>query len=118
MADDVTAQLDGLVQLVRDAGVKCDMDASKLNLPGAWLALDTVRTANVKGDLQLGCLLFLVSHDTDQRRAIGVLGDLFRKVSTVLTPDGPVQTQGVVMPDNPTPMPGLRVPVNLYTGSE
>jgi hypothetical protein len=36
-------------------------------------------------------------------------------VATVLTPDGPVVSQGVVMPGDPTPLPALSVPVFLYT---
>lgn len=119
MADDLMVpELDELLQLLRDAGLKASMDPSELNLPGAWLAVDQVAVANVRGDLRLSCLVFLVAADQDPRRAMGVLSGMYKKLATVLSPDGPVQTQGVVMPDNPTPMPALRVPVNLYTGSE
>lgn len=119
MADDLMLpELDELVQLLRSAGLKADMDPDRLNLPGAWVAVDTVDLANVKGDLRLGCLVYLVSHDTDQRRAMGVLSGMYRKVLTVLSPDGQVRTQGVVMPGDPTPLPALRVPVNVYTESE
>lgn len=111
-------ELDQLLELLRAAGLKASMDPADLNLPGVWLAVDTVDVANLKGDLRLGCLLFLIAGDQDPRRAIGVCSAMFQKVLTVLSPDGAVQTQGVVMPADPTPLPALRVPVNLYTGSE
>lgn len=104
-----------LLELLEAADVQADMDPAKLNLPGAWLALDEVRTANLAGKLQLRCRLFLISPDTDPRRAVGHLGELLTKVTTVLKPDGPVVTQGVVMPGDPTPLPALSVPVYLYT---
>lgn len=119
MADDLMLpELDDLLELIRSTGVKASMNAEDLNLPGVWLAVDTVRTINLAGDLELGCLLFIISPDQDSRRSIGTLSGIYRQLATVLTPDGQVLTQGVVMPGDPTPLPALRVPVNLYTGSE
>lgn len=104
-----------LLDLLAAADVAASMDPATLNLPGAWLALDTVAAATMAGQLRLECRLFLVSPDTDPRRAIGHLGTLHAKVLQVLTPDGPVVTQGVVMPGDPTPLPALSVPVHLFT---
>jgi hypothetical protein len=97
------------------ADVESSMDPAALNLPGAWLALDQFRGVNAAGNLRLECRLFLISPDTDPLRAIGHLGALHAKVLQVLTPDGPVVSQGVVMPGDPTPLPALSVPVHLYT---
>lgn len=107
-----------LVAALAAADVSASMDPATLNLPGAWLALDTVAVANLAGRLRLECRLFLISPDTDPQRAIGHLGELHAKVLTVLAPDGPVVTQGVVMPGDPTPLPALSVPVHLFTNGE
>lgn len=112
---DMTAPLTELLELLGTADVEASMDPAELNLPGAWLAVDELRTANLRGQLQLRCRLFLISPDTDPLRAMEHLEALHTKVTTVLSPDGPVVTQGVVMPDNPTPLPALSVPVYLYT---
>ena len=111
----MTAPLTELLELLGSVDVQASMDPAELNLPAAWLALDEVRTANVRGSLELRCRLFLISPDTDPLRAVGLLGDLRDKVTTVLSPDGPVVAQGVVMPGDPTPLPALSVPVYLYT---
>lgn len=118
MSDLTTAPLTGLLELLKGAEVFSSMDPAKVNLPGGWLALDEVRVHNLRGQLQLRCSLFLISGDKDALRAIGVLTDLYNKARTVLTPDGPVVTQGVVMPESPTPLPALRVPINLITETE
>lgn len=111
-------ELDELEQLLQAAGVFGSMDPAEVNLPGYWLAVDEMRPRTLRGELQLRCSVFLISGDRDARRAVGTLADLFTTVRTVLTPDGPVVTQGVVLPDSPTPLPALRVPVYINTGSE
>ena len=104
-----------LLEALAAADVQASMDPADLNLPGAWLALDQFRGVNVAGQLRMECRLFLISPEIDPLRAIGHLGELHAKVLTVLTPDGPVVSQGVVMPGAPTPLPALSVPVYLYT---
>jgi len=118
MADLTTAPIEQLLDALKAAGVFASMDPAKVNLPGGWLALDEVRPHSLAGRLQLRCALYLIAPDKDALRAVGVLTGLYNKARTVLTPDGPVVTQGVVMPDSPTPLPALRVPVHLYTESE
>jgi hypothetical protein len=112
------AELAELEQLLQGAGVFGSMDPAEVNTPGYWLALDEVRPRALSGQLQLRCSVFLIAGDRDARRAVAVLAGLFNKVRTVLTPDGPVTTQGVVLPDSSTPLPALRVPVHINTGSE
>lgn len=115
MPELTTAPFVELLDLLATADVQASMDPAALNLPAAWLAFDGVAPANVAGRLELRCRLFLISPDTDPLRATEQLGALWDKVATVLSPDGPVVTQGVVMPGDPTPLPALSVPVNLYT---
>lgn len=115
MPELTTAAFTELLDALNAAGVQASMDPAELNLPGAWLALDTVGIANVQHKLRLECRLFLISNDTDPLRAVEALGKLYDQATSVLTPDGPVVTQGVVMPGDPTPLPALAVPVYLYT---
>src|SRR5688500_4353577 len=102
------APITELLQLLKDADVQASMDPAELNLPAAWLALDSIRPVNVAMSWRLECRLFLISPDTDPLRALGHLADLYNKVVPgVLSPDGPVVSQGVVMPGDPTPLPAL-----------
>lgn len=116
--DLTTAPITQLIEQLEAVELFAAMDASKVNLPGGWLALDEVQVANLKGELRLVCSLYLISGDRDTLRAVAILTELFNKARTVLTPDGPVVTQGVVLPESPTPLPALRVPIHLYTESE
>lgn len=118
MAAFTTAPFDELIAALGSVDVQASMDPADLNLPAAWLALDTVQSANVRGQLELRCRLFLIAPDTDPARAVTLLGDLYDKTTQVLSPDGQVVAQGVVMPGDPTPLPALAVPVYLYTTGE
>ena len=119
MADQLdSAPMQALVDLLRAADLSADLDPADVNLPGCWLALDRVGHANMAGTLRLECQLYLIAPDADPRRALDALGQLHHTVLSVLDPDGPVTTQGVVMPGDPTPLPALVVPVYLYTTGE
>lgn len=115
---DLTAPLTELLDLLAAADVRATMNPGEVETPGAWLSLEEVTTANVAGQDRLACALYLITGDTDALRALGQLSPELAKVRTVLTPDGPVTTTAVVLPSGPTPLPALRVPVHLYTGSE
>jgi hypothetical protein len=112
------APVDQLVELCAalDPPVGVSMDPSEVNPGrGGWLAVDEVRFTNLAGQLELRCSLYLIAPDIDPQRALSLLAPMLNRVRTVLTPDGPVVPQGVVMPGDPTPLPALRVPVYLYT---
>lgn len=113
--DRLSAPVAELVAALTAAGVQASTDPAELSLPAAWVAFDSVSPVTVVGQLRLSCRVFLIVPDTDPTRALELLGGLYDEVLTVLTPDGPVTTQGVVMPGDPTPLPALVVPVNLYT---
>lgn len=115
---DLSTPLTELLAALESADVFASMDPAAVNTPGGWLAVDELRPATVAGGLQLRCSLYLIANDADPLRAVTKLAELHTKTLTVLTPDGPVLTQGVVLPDTPTPLPALRVPVYLYTESE
>jgi hypothetical protein len=113
-----TTAITELLTALEGAGVFATMDPARVNLPGGWLAVDEVAAVNLKGALELRCSLFLIVKDRDTLRATEALAELYATTCTVLRPDGPVVTQGVVLPDSPTPMPALRVPIHLHTESE
>lgn len=102
-----------LVASLNAAGVRANLDPANLNLPGAWVTVEQIAPLTLAGNLELAAVVYLINPDTDYARAYPALASLYNLVATVLTPDGPVVPQGVVMPGDPTPLPALRVPVNL-----
>lgn len=106
--------LQQLAQLLEDTGMSASTNPEDVNLPGAWVTVQSVRTLTVDHQLQLECVVYLIAADTDYARAYTQLADLYNKVvPAVLVPDDAVTPQGVVMPGTPVPLPALRVPVNL-----
>jgi len=107
--------LAGLVDLLEAAEVRAAQDPAEVNTPGAWVTLESVVPATLRGDYRLEAVVYLIVPDQDHRRALAALADLYNQVvPAVLTPDGPVVAQAVVLPDTSTPLPALRVPVHLH----
>lgn len=108
------ANLDQLVAVLRGAGMSASVNPEDVNLPGAWVTVEGIRTLTVDHQLQLACVVYLVAADADYARAYAQLAELYNQaIPAALTPDDVVVPQGVVLPGNSTPMPALRVPVNL-----
>lgn len=107
------APVTSLVAALRGAGVRADTNPEDVNLPGAWVTVDSIIELALDGHLQLECSVYLITADGDYARAYGQLAELYNLMLQTVRPDGPVTPQGVVMPGNSTPMPALRVPVNL-----
>lgn len=105
----VTALVDALVA----AGVRATLNPADLNLPAAWVNVETIRALTVDGSLQLEVAVYLIAPDGDYTVAYDTLAELYNATATVLSPDGPVTPQGVVLPGTSTALPALRVPVNL-----
>lgn len=106
------AEVDVVVDELRAADISASIDPAEINPPGVW-----VRTAGLSLDLLGGFTiktqLHLVVADNGHHEARAALVDLFNQVLTVATPDEDPYFQGLVLPDNPKPLPGLVVPVNL-----
>ncbi len=110
------APLQNLVELLQAGGLRATLDPASVNLPGAWVTLEGFQAANLARDHRLLAVVWLLVPDTDARRALEALADLFNQVvPSILVPDGQVNVQGVQLPDTTTVVPGLRVPVHLFT---
>lgn len=108
------APVNGLVAALNTAEVRATVDPSDLNVPGAWVTVEGIQAANLAGSVTLLCAIYLVAPDQDYQRAMDALAEMYNKtVPGVLTPDGPVVPQGIILPDTTTALPALRVPVNL-----
>lgn len=103
-----------LAELLVAAGMSASVNPEDVNVPGAWVTCENFRHLTVAGDIQLGCVVYLVAAQGDYITALDQLAGLYNQaVPALLVPDGPVTTQALVLPDTPTPYPALRVPVNL-----
>lgn len=103
-----------LVESLNAAGVRAALDPSDVNVPGAWVTVEGIQAETLDGSLRVEAVVYLIVGDQDYLRALEDLADLHNATLTVLSPDGKVVPQGVILPSTPTPLPALRVPVYLY----
>lgn len=108
---DFTA-VDDLVEALRAAGLRADVDPAQLNPPCVWVNVTGLGDHTLDG-IQIRTRLVCIAPDQTHRRAMGVLAGLYNKVVSVVDPAGETTTQGTVLPDAPTPLPSLSVPFDL-----
>lgn len=112
------AVLDDLAQLLKDAGVRsASTDPAEVNTPGVFIACGPITLDKLDDGVTIQADLRLVVADNGLKRSRDALMTLLGKVLTVVTPDGPMTPQAVVLPKNPKPLPGLTVPVLIETGA-
>lgn len=110
VASDLVAQL---VTALPDE-LRATTVPGEVSTPGAWVTLDTLRRVSVAGGWRVRCSVYLVTADADELRAIEQLATMLDTCYAAgVVADGDVEAVRVVLPSDPTPLPALRLPVNL-----
>lgn len=101
-------KLDGLASLLRAAGLKADTDATKLTLPGVWIAPQLFTpVATLCGDGRWTVAVALIAADRSHEQSRRQLDDLWNAVRVILEPDSPLRVQTVSVTAGGAPMPAL-----------
>lgn len=115
------ADLEQLATLLRAGGIKSvDVDPAKVTTPGVWIAPRTVSLNNLAG-VTIRVDLVAVVASVDAIRDLKALAVLFNKVKAVLDannlggPDEDSTVVSVKLPASKSPLPGLSIPLDLYT---
>ena len=117
MADHSTltlAPLTELVDLLRDQGVRCEVDPTQLVPPGVLVSLSGFAVLTLDGIHAPTALVRAVVPDAPQDKAAAELVELVNQCLEVVEPDGPITALGLVLPNDPAPLPCLSFPVNLH----
>lgn len=113
------SELDGLAAALTAAGVSATYDENEVGVPGAWLHAQPIaydaRTLDggVSSTARVDVYLIVGAGSTGvAQTALAELYDLV--VPHALVPDAPAEWTAVALPSDPsTPLPALRLPVNL-----
>lgn len=114
--------LEILATALEDAGVRSvSIDPGDLNLPGVL-----IQVTGIGQDLLAGCTiktnLLLLVDDVKPKQTAQQLQDLYNLVVPVVRGYGGPTDDSVmgkwVLPGQPTPLPGISVPLDLLTTSE
>ena len=117
MADTSTltvAPLTELVELLRAAGVRCEADPAQLVPPGVLVSLSGFAVLTLDGIHAPTALVRAVVPDSPTDKATAELVELVNQLLEVVEPDGPITALGLVLPNDPAPLPCLSFPVNLH----
>lgn len=108
-----------MAELTTDLAAHADIrsassDPAMVNTPGVLAQVETI-TADRLGGYTLRVRCLLISPDRDPARAMDALSTLLAAVEAVAgRPVGPVAASTVVLPSDPTPLPCLVYPLDLY----
>lgn len=108
------APLTELVDLLRDADLRVEVDPSALVPPGVLVSLSGFAVYTMDGVYAPTVLVRAVVPDSDQDKAATELVELVNRLLEVVEPDGPITAVGLVLPNDPAPLPCLSFPVNLH----
>lgn len=109
------APLTELVELLRDqTDLRVEVDPSKLVPPGVLVSLSGFAVFTLDGIHAPTVLVRAVVPDSPQEKAAAELVGIVNQLLTVLDPDGTVTALGLVLPNDPAPLPCLSFPVNLH----
>lgn len=108
-----TAALGELRQLLEDAGMRAEVDPSALVPPGVLVSLSGYVVTTLDGRYNPTALVRIVVPDSGWERSGDELAELADQVLNLVEPDGPVTAIGLVLPNDPAPLPALSFPLNL-----
>jgi hypothetical protein len=110
-------ELELLVEALRGAGISADLDPQNLTPPAVWVQLESIAHTLLSGGTVLRCRLYLIVGDNPAGTVLDHIDTLLYLVLGVVTPntDTDTTTETVALPDNPTPLPALRLTVDLPT---
>jgi hypothetical protein len=105
-----------MVEVLKAAGVKSvSVDPADVNPPGVLVQVRELTFPDLGDCAEVGLDLVLVVPDRDHRRALSALSALLGVVLEAVDPDGPVLLRTLALPDSPTGLPALVVPVDVPT---
>jgi hypothetical protein len=110
-------ELTALVDALRAGGVPADLDPQNITPPAVWVQLESIAHTLLSGGTVLRCRLYLIVGDAPAATVLDTIDALLGSVLDVVTPntDTDTTTEVVALPDNPTPLPALRLTVDLPT---
>lgn len=108
------AEVRAFLDALRAADIRADLDPAQCAPPAVWLRLlpfehDTLGGVTVRAEATC------IAPDTTDDAALGHLAALHDLVVDLVDADGPCRWQGTILPDNPTPLPSLVIPVLIET---
>lgn len=110
------APLAELVELLETAHptMRVAVDPTELVPPGVLVSLSGFAVYTLDGIYAPTALVRAVVPDSPQAKAADELVELVNKLLDVVEPDGPITAIGLVLPNDPAPLPCLSFPVNLH----
>lgn len=93
--------------------VRVAMDPSELVPPGVLVSLSGFSLFTLEGIYAPTALVRVVVPDAPQDKAAEELVAITNRLLEHLDPDGPITALGLVLPNDPAPLPCLSFPINL-----
>jgi hypothetical protein len=107
------APLAELAELLEAAGLRVTTDPAELVPPGVLIGLSGFTVLTLDGIYAPTALVRVVVPDSPQDKAAAELVELTNRLLELLEPDGPITALGLILPNDPAPLPCLSFPVNL-----
>lgn len=108
LATDLTAALDALADRLTAAGVNASTDPTQIDVPGAWVTVETLNPERLGGDFTVTAAIYLIARDTGHTPALADLSTMLARTAEIVTAIGETRPDTVALPGFAGPLPALR----------
>lgn len=115
------ADLAEIVDTIRLAGVRCDLDPAKVNPPGVWVRALSLGTEHLAA-LTIRLEIVVVVPNTDYTRAMAEISGMWNTIHPLVNalggPTADPYFAQLILPASPAALPALFIPLDLLTTQE
>ncbi|KAA0925958.1 hypothetical protein [Rhodococcus sp. ANT_H53B] len=111
---DILAALQGVAQVLKDAGVRASEDPQNLNPPCAWVSTSKYEVEYLCGEGTLTVDIFLIAINNGVPQAIKSLQSMLTKTLTVIQPEGVVSlAESVSLASGGDALPAYKITITV-----
>jgi hypothetical protein len=111
---DILGALEGVAQVLRDAGVRASVDPQNLNPPCAWVSTSKYAVEYLCGEGILTVDIYLITINNGVPQAIKSLQSMLTRALTVLEPEGDVSlAESVSLASGGDGLPAYKITITV-----
>ncbi|MFJ3394003.1 hypothetical protein [Leifsonia aquatica] len=108
---DIDAAVALVIDKLGEAGVPAEADARDINPPMAWVTTGNLTIETLAGGGSLVVNIDLIAPNLGETETRPILNGMLHKALTVISPDGPIETDRALPLRDGSMLPAYRIPV-------
>lgn len=112
-ATEITSALETLAADLTAAEVPATTDPTKIEVPGAWVTVDTLTPELMCGEFTATTAIYLIARDNGHSAALADLAEMLDRIAAIVPSITAAQPDSVSLPGYSGPLPALRTTATI-----